>query len=172
MALCTVGVYPNTDFLEGSGIEVDEVTGAISVNTFLQTNLEGIYAAGSCALVNGQIAYNWLLSAEQGRIAGLNMVGHEVAYDTPWQGDLDTRLYDLPFAYFGQNRPASPDIQLWSWENGSRQFAQVLLDGDCVVGATLLGDIVEAGAELFKRYRAQAPTSKDDLQVILFGVRA
>lgn len=40
-----VGLKPNTEFLAGSGIELDEV-GLIKTNALLETNIPGIYASG------------------------------------------------------------------------------------------------------------------------------
>lgn len=40
-----VGLLPNTQFLEGSGIELDE-RGLIKTNEHLQTNLKGVFASG------------------------------------------------------------------------------------------------------------------------------
>lgn len=40
-----VGLMPNTGFLAGSGVELDEV-GLIKTNEHLQTSVEGIYASG------------------------------------------------------------------------------------------------------------------------------
>lgn len=40
-----VGLLPNTQFVEGSGIELDEL-GLIKTNQRLETNIEGIYASG------------------------------------------------------------------------------------------------------------------------------
>jgi len=83
MALCAVGVHPCTDFLDESGVDLDEQTGALRVAPTMQTNFPEIYAAGSCAIVDGHIAWNWSQSAEQGRIAGLNMVGQMASYQPP-----------------------------------------------------------------------------------------
>lgn len=40
-----VGLMPNTQFLEGSGIELDEV-GLVKTDRHLQTNIKGIFASG------------------------------------------------------------------------------------------------------------------------------
>lgn len=80
LAVCAVGVRPNTEFLEDSGLEVDDDTGAIIVDASLRTNFETVFAAGSCAMVDRQIACTWEQAQEQGRIAGLNMVGHTTRY--------------------------------------------------------------------------------------------
>jgi nitrite reductase (NADH) large subunit len=97
MALCAVGVHPNTDFLEGTGLDIDEITGALRVNSLMQANLPDIFAAGNCAQVNGTISRNWHESAEQGRIAGLNMAGQAAHYQP---GDL--QVFDMPLAYADQ----------------------------------------------------------------------
>lgn len=40
-----IGLLPNTGFLEGSGVELDEI-GMVKTNTQLETNIPGIFAAG------------------------------------------------------------------------------------------------------------------------------
>ncbi len=40
-----VGLLPNTHFLEGSGVELDEV-GLIKTNAHLETSIEGVFASG------------------------------------------------------------------------------------------------------------------------------
>ncbi|MES2630355.1 MAG: FAD-dependent oxidoreductase [Patescibacteria group bacterium] len=40
-----VGLVPNTQFLEGSGVELDEV-GLVKTNQHLETSVQGIYASG------------------------------------------------------------------------------------------------------------------------------
>lgn len=75
LAINCIGVSPNTDFLDESGIALDADTGAILVGDDFQTNLPGVYAAGGCALVAGRIAQTWHESAEQGRLAALHLLG-------------------------------------------------------------------------------------------------
>ena len=103
MALCAIGVRPNTDFLEDTGLDIAEEMGALRVNAFMQTNLPNVYAAGNCAQVNGFISRNWRESAEQGRIAGLNMAGQTVHYQPRIEDDLN--IDDLPLAYAEQAVP-------------------------------------------------------------------
>ena len=40
-----VGLLPNTHFLEGSGVELDEV-GLVKTNAHLETSVEGVFASG------------------------------------------------------------------------------------------------------------------------------
>src|SRR5699024_543532 len=46
--LIGIGVIPNTEFLKSTGIYLNE-KGAIYVNSFQETNVKNIYAAGDCA---------------------------------------------------------------------------------------------------------------------------
>lgn len=101
LAISCIGVAPNTDFLEDSGIEVDEESGAVIVNDLMQTNFPAVYAAGGCALVQGKLAYNWQLSAEQGRVAALNMLGQDTAYAYP-----EVMPVPLPLVLQGESAPS------------------------------------------------------------------
>ena len=47
MVLMSVGFRPNTDFLKGTGIDLDE-RGVIKVNNRQETNVPGVYAIGDC----------------------------------------------------------------------------------------------------------------------------
>lgn len=161
MAICAVGVRPTTDFIEDTAINVDEATGAVLVNEYFQTSVPEVYAAGNCALANGIIAYNWALSAEQGRIAGLNMAGVATPYTPVVTGDLHTRIYDLPLAYFGQ---PSPTAQVWTWRDGS-QFAQVWLENGSVTAARLLGEATGMAGQLSQ----QRDISAEDLEHLILN---
>lgn len=48
LVIMAVGIKPNTQFLEGTGIAMLK-NGAIIVNRHLETSIENIYAAGDCA---------------------------------------------------------------------------------------------------------------------------
>ncbi|MFC7371554.1 FAD-dependent oxidoreductase [Fictibacillus iocasae] len=80
LVIVSVGVKPNTDFLKGTGVALND-RGVVIVDEYMQTNVEGIYAAGDCATqyhivkkINDHIPLGTTAN-KQGRIAGLNMVG-------------------------------------------------------------------------------------------------
>lgn len=80
LVILAIGVHPTTGFLKDSGIETIK-NGAIVVNSHLETNVEGIYAAGDCAThfhrikkIDDYIPLGTTAN-KQGRLAGLNMVG-------------------------------------------------------------------------------------------------
>ncbi|GAF12782.1 pyridine nucleotide-disulfide oxidoreductase [Bacillus sp. JCM 19046] len=94
LVIVAVGVRPNTQFLEGTGIHFDQ-NGAVRVNRYMETNIDCIYAAGDCAT-----QYNRMIQKDtyaplgthankQGRIAGLNMSGNPRAF----KGIVGTQIY-------------------------------------------------------------------------------
>ena len=72
------GLIPSIEFAKGSGLDMDR---GILVNEYLQTNVEGVYACGSCAQIfNPDInAYTtslgWPNAEVQGNVAAANLLG-------------------------------------------------------------------------------------------------
>ena len=105
MVIAAVGVTPNTDFLQGSGIHLSD-KGAIKVNAYLESNMPDIYAAGDCATQYHRLKQKddflplGTHANKQGRLAGLNMIGAA----RPFQGVVGTAImqfFDLTLAKTG-----------------------------------------------------------------------
>ncbi|WP_054705778.1 FAD-dependent oxidoreductase [Bacillus sp. JCM 19041] len=105
LVIVAVGVRPNTDFTKNTGIQLDH-NGAIRVNRYMETNVEGIYAAGDCATQYHRLIHKDVYAPlgthanKQGRIAGLNMCGQPRAF----MGIVGTQIYqffDLALARTG-----------------------------------------------------------------------
>ena len=75
--LISAGVRPNLDLAEPLGLDHDK---GIKVNDRLRTNQADIFAAGDVAEFKGMPYGIWPAAMEQGKIAGVNMAGGEVAY--------------------------------------------------------------------------------------------
>ncbi len=106
MVILSVGVKPNTGFLDGSGVEVGKW--GIVVNERMQTNVPGIYAVGDCVQVKSLIdGRDWMMQLavaayKQGTVAGMNICGRDSAY----RGALTTfasRIGDIEVAATGFN---------------------------------------------------------------------
>ncbi len=103
--LLTIGVEPNSDLAGPAGIELG-ANRAIRVNEFMETNVEGIYAAGDCACgrmttfgieVHAPLA---LKANKQGLIAGMNMAGEREAFAGVMNTAI-TKIFDLGVARTG-----------------------------------------------------------------------
>lgn len=105
MVLMATGVRPNVEIAKAAGIKIG-ITGAIAVDTHMQTNLKDIYACGDCietfSTVTGKPVYRPLGSTanKTGRIAGDALSGGDLEY----RGNLSTgifKLFDLTIASTG-----------------------------------------------------------------------
>lgn len=110
MVILSIGVAPDTKFLENSGITLGN-RGHILVNDSLETNILGIYALGDAILVENYITREESAiplagpANRQGRIVAGNIVGREEKYN----GSLGTaiiKVFDLTGASTGLNERA------------------------------------------------------------------
>lgn len=96
MVIVAAGVKPNVKLAVEAGIQIG-VTGAIQVNSKMQTDIEDIYACGDCietfSIVTGKPVYRPLGSTanKTGRIAGDVITGGNLEY----KGNLGTGIYKL-----------------------------------------------------------------------------
>jgi len=105
MALLDTGVVPDVELARDAGIQIG-VTGAISVNEYMETNVPGIFAAGNCAetfcVIRRRPVLNYIgtVAAKQGRVAGENMAARR----TKFLGAIGTtvlKVFDLAVARTG-----------------------------------------------------------------------
>ena len=93
LVLVAAGVQPRVGFLQGSGVELDQ---GIVVDERMKTSAEGIWAAGDVAQAGDFFDPVKRLSAtlpnavDQGRIAGMDMVGDPAAKDFTGSIGLNT----------------------------------------------------------------------------------
>jgi NADPH-dependent 2,4-dienoyl-CoA reductase/sulfur reductase-like enzyme len=105
MVLLDIGVVPNVDLAGGADIQIG-LTGAVSVNAYMETNVPGIFAAGNCAetfcSIRRRPVLNYIgtVAAKQGRVAGENMAARR----TKFLGAIGTtvlKVFDLAVARTG-----------------------------------------------------------------------
>lgn len=161
-----IGVKPQIDLVKNSPIRTDR---AILVNEFLQTSERNVYAAGDCAQVydrwTGQHMLDilWPSAVAEGHAAALNMCGQPQSYEkgSPFNACL---LFGLHISTMGQINPRQdgseddPEIlqflsrgssEVWytyprhyasAWADDGESTLRLVLDGDYLVGALLVGE--------------------------------
>ncbi|MFY9166776.1 MAG: FAD-dependent oxidoreductase [Desulfomonilia bacterium] len=114
--LLTLGVEPNSDLAQDAGITLG-VSRAVRVDEFMQTDAEGIYAAGDCATarmsvfgieVHTPLA---LKANKQGLIAGMNIAGVREAFAGVMNTAI-TRVFDLGIARTGLSFDQAQKLEL------------------------------------------------------------
>jgi NADPH-dependent 2,4-dienoyl-CoA reductase/sulfur reductase-like enzyme len=105
MALLDTGVVPNVGLASVAGIQIG-LTGGVSVDPYMETNVPGIFAAGNCAetfcAIRRRPVLNYIgtVAAKQGRVAGENMAARR----TKFMGAIGTtvlKVFDLAVARTG-----------------------------------------------------------------------
>jgi len=113
MVIMATGVRPNVGLAKEAGVELG-VTGAIKVNTKMETNIKDVYACGDCietfSVVTAKPVYRPLGSTanKTGRIAGDVVSGGALEY----KGNLSTgifKLFDLAVANTGLSEKEARD---------------------------------------------------------------
>lgn len=116
MVILSIGVSPDTKFLEGSGINLGE-RGHILVNENLETNIDGVYALGDSILVKNYITNQDVAiplagpANRQGRIVAENIVGRNEKY----KGSLGTaiiKIFGLTGASTGLNERSLKQLNI------------------------------------------------------------
>lgn len=116
LVLVSTGVKPNTAFLKGTDV-VTGIRGAIQINRYMETNIEGIYAAGDCA-----VQYHFIKEKDdfiplgttankQGRLAGLNMIGKPKTFKGI-AGTSVIKFMDLTLARTGLSEKEAESLHL------------------------------------------------------------
>ena len=96
LVILSVGVRPNTAFLNDTGLEM--VKGTLVVNSRMQTNLPHIYAAGDCCMVANRITgeAQWSPMGSSANLEGRTLAQVLGGEDKQFGGVLGTAVVKLP----------------------------------------------------------------------------
>lgn len=96
LVVTATGVRPNTAFLADTGIEM--IKGAILVDEKMRTNLEDVYAAGDCAMVQNRLTGKgqWSPMGSSANLEGRTLAKILCGEDKTFPGVLGTSVVKLP----------------------------------------------------------------------------
>jgi NAD(P)H-nitrite reductase large subunit len=140
------GVDPNVEIVSSTRIEVGE---GILADDHMRTSEPDIYAAGDVAEAydlcweRPNVNALWPIAFEQGRVAGLNMAGREVAYDGSFRMNaLD--VYGLPVISTGITRPQGTGYEEVK-VSAKESYRKLVLKDGRIVGSIYIGDVQKTG---------------------------
>jgi NAD(P)H-nitrite reductase large subunit len=146
MVVLAIGVRPNTEIIQNSGIKANH---GIIVDSTMQTNKKDIFAAGDITEVEEQIEGSqgtfaiWPNAIEQGRIAGLNMVGKSTKYDgAEIVNVLD--IFDTPVVAMGRTSSKIGKCKVIS-RFTPQHSKKILIKSNRIVGLQFVGTIRNTG---------------------------
>ncbi|HEX9079348.1 MAG TPA: FAD-dependent oxidoreductase [Desulfuromonadaceae bacterium] len=173
--IVAIGVRPAATFLKGSKVEVNR---GIVVNELMETSAAGIYAAGDVAEAQDFFTGQknpmpiWPDAYIQGDIAGSAMAGGDKSY----KGGLamnSLELFKVPTISMGISNPIdAKEFEILTFQDlENYQYRKIVLKGNLLVGAVLVGNVERAGifAGLIREKMDIAPF-RDSLLAPDFGI--
>jgi NAD(P)H-nitrite reductase large subunit len=148
LIITATGVKSNVDFLAGSGIEIDQ---GILVNSCLETNQQGVFAAGDVAQGRDYSTGGYAVQAvqptavEHGRIAAANMVNVNSVHHA---GSLNMNVLDtlgLISTSFGRWMGIEDGDHAILLDEDRYRYLNLQFDGDHLTGASSLGHTEHIG---------------------------
>ncbi|MBU1586152.1 MAG: FAD-dependent oxidoreductase [Proteobacteria bacterium] len=106
------GLVPDIDFVKGSGIDTDY---GILVNEYLKTNIDGIYACGSCAQIYNpdmksySASIGWPNAVVQGEVAAYNLLGDHKVIESVGRKYFDLEGVKIKTTWWGDINDASQE---------------------------------------------------------------
>lgn len=137
MVLISAGIRPNLDLAKKLGLEVDK---GLLVDDRLETQIPGIFAAGDLIQHRGVFYGIWPASEEQGRVAGINMVGGDARYEGTV---ISNRLKVVGIDLFSSGEiDVEGKLEDRVVKHEERFiYRKITLEDNIIVGCILLGDI-------------------------------
>jgi len=146
--VASVGVKANTEFLAGTGVEIDRI---VNVDDYQATTVDGIYAAGDVCrsrhIVSGQWIYNaiWPVAAAQGRVAAGNMSSPDTRLT--YEGNIPMNsvdFYELWVTAIGDVQAEGPDVEEITFKTPA-VYQKVKLQGGVPFAFMAVGNVDGAG---------------------------
>lgn len=131
LIIVSTGIRSNLSLGKEIGIFVNK---GILVNEFMETNYKDIYAAGDCAEYNGMVYGIWPVATEQGKIAGLNVLGEPEAY----KEIVPSNMLQVVGINVFSTGDINEDNQMVKYENGL--YTKLFIKEGRLCGAILIGE--------------------------------
>jgi NADPH-dependent 2,4-dienoyl-CoA reductase/sulfur reductase-like enzyme len=159
LAVVGVGVQPNVEIVEGTGIEVDN---GIVVDERFRTSVEGVYAVGDVARFPDPVfgrqrrIEHWTNASAQGAHLGAELAGSRKAYDE--MSVFFTELFGFKLQVIG-DLDGGVDEMVLRGSVADRQLLGFYLRDGRLIGAVVAGQTADVVEELKTLVREQPEVS-------------
>jgi NTE family protein len=164
LVVVAIGVAPEADFLEGSGIVIDN---GVYVDAYLATAVPDVYAAGDVANFWDPVfnrrrrIEHWVNADRQGRLAARNMLGQGLPYDEI--SSFFGEVFDLKYTVFGSPEDGEEFVERGTF--GARTYSLFYLRNNIPCAVFTLGDpaLLRRGVDNLMRYRVNVSARRAHL---------
>jgi ferredoxin-nitrate reductase len=140
LVVIAAGVRPETTLAREAGLECER---GIVVDDAMRTSAPGVLAVGECAEHRGTVYGLWAPLAEQARVAGATVAGDPGAFHgaTP---ATTLKVAGIDVFAGGRQDPGTGHDELVVTDTRRGVYRKLVLDGDRLAGALLVGDLALA----------------------------
>ncbi|KMT21166.1 NAD(P)/FAD-dependent oxidoreductase [Clostridium cylindrosporum] len=136
IVIYSTGISPNIELVSNTKIKAKR---GIVVNNKMETTIENIYAAGDVAEFNDKVTGLWNIAIAQGKVAGYNIVGKEIAYEdiTPV---VTLNAFDISLFSMGCIDETNSTKVLLDENVNNTEYKKIFIKNNKIVGAIVIGD--------------------------------
>lgn len=141
LVVVAAGIRAETALARGAGLDVGR---GIIVDDHMRTSAAEVWAVGECVEHRGIVHGLWPPVAEQVRAAMASLDGDPMPF-TPSPPQTRLKVAGLELFATGRTTPQDGEDEIIRSDGRSGTYAKLVIDGDRLVGAALLGDTTAAG---------------------------
>ena len=140
LVVVAAGVRPETALARAAGVPVAH---GIEVDDAMRAGAPGVWAVGECAEHRGTVYGLWAPLAEQARAAGATIAGDTAAFHGAVTATT-LKVAGIDLYAGGRAEPDDGDDEVVLRDTRRGVYRKLVLRGDELVGALLLGDVADA----------------------------
>jgi ferredoxin-nitrate reductase len=140
LVIVAAGVRPETGLAAAAGLPVAR---GIVVDDTLRAGAERVWAVGECTEHRGTVYGLWAPLAEQARVAGATIAGDPAAFH-PQTTATVLKVAGLDVYAGGRADAGDGEDEVVLRDTRRGVYRKLVLDGDRLVGAVLLGEVADA----------------------------
>lgn len=140
LVVIAAGIRPEVSLARAAGLDVDR---GIVVDDTLRTDEASVWAVGECAQHRESVYGLWAPLAEQARVAGAVIAGDPACF-RPQVNATVLKIADIDLYAGGISEPDPTHDEIEHRDTRRGTYRRLVLAGERLVGATLVGEIGDA----------------------------
>src|SRR4051812_38309740 len=142
LVVVATGVRPEVELARAAGLEVER---GIVVDDELRASHPGVWAVGECAEHRDALYGLWAPVKRQARVAGAAIAGRPAAFHGAVPATT-LKVMGVDLFCAGRFEPGAGEDEVLSLDSRSGRYRKLVVAGDRLVGALLLGELAEVPA--------------------------
>jgi NAD(P)H-nitrite reductase large subunit/ferredoxin len=165
MLIVAAGVRANLELVKNTAIDINR---AVKVNRYMQTSLHDVYAVGDAAEPESGNVYGlWPVAVDQGRIAGINVIGGRIPYSEHAPATL-LKVVGLDLLSVGLVEDRECETIMFE-DNDLHRYRKLLVRNNNTVAGAILLAYPQYAQAVTQAVQTQLPLTKKQLKAVRTG---